>query len=355
MGIWGPDEGQADLVQMSEKIFGYKEDKKRLELELSEVLLRYQYISKRKNLVIHEVIVLALVIAVCMTAIFLTLGDIFWMFFDWMVFLFCLYLLRREVKLLYLLFTSRNTEAALRFAQKHDLDTFQKQKRETENKITFLKSQIADLEQKIADLSTKRNALLEEKERREEILREKGILYDEMPGQAASKFTLKKESTGSQDIREVYEYYRKEEIYLTQHQIRLEGELGRIDKQIRGIDERFGEVRSKIILSLAVFVVLILFQQILSGALGTLYGLVCCAFCLFYLFYMEKTCKIPILNYLLEHDSPLIAEYAFCNGMVPVKNKRDDVLEQMDQCTKELEAIRTQMDALEFDKNGDES
>ncbi|MBR1865675.1 MAG: hypothetical protein IJ801_04135 [Lachnospiraceae bacterium] len=216
MGIWGPDEGQTDIVQISEKIYSYKEDKKQLELELSEELLRYQYISKRKNLVIHEALVLAILIAVCVLAISLTLGNVFWMFFDWFVFLFSLYLLRREVKLLSLLFTSRNTEAALRFAQKHDLNTFQRQKQDTENKITFLKSQIADFEKKIADLFIKRKALLEEKEQREDILREKGILYDEMPGQTASKFTLKKESTGSQDIREIYEYYKKEEIYLTQ-------------------------------------------------------------------------------------------------------------------------------------------
>ncbi|MBR1865674.1 MAG: hypothetical protein IJ801_04130 [Lachnospiraceae bacterium] len=107
------------------------------------------------------------------------------------------------------------------------------------------------------------------------------------------------------------------------------------------------------ILSLIIFLVLILFQQALSGVLGTLYGLVCCAICLCYMFYMEKTCKMPILNYLLEHDSPLIAEYAFCNSLVPVKNKRNDIREQMEQCEKELGEIRKQKDALEFDQNAD--
>lgn len=349
MGAWGQDEGQADIVRISEKIYLYKGDKKKLELELSEENLRYQYIPKRKSLVIHQVFLLAILMVACIVLILLTLGDVFSMFLDWFLFLFFLYLSWKQAKLLFLLFASRNTESAARFAEKHDLDTFQRQKQSSEKKIAFLGVQIEELDKKIADLLLKKEELLQEREQREKFLRDKGILYDEKPGKKTSGFSLRQNSTGSQDMHALHEYYEREEIYLNQTLLRMDGELRQMDKQIVEIDECFMHVKKQMLFSLAVFVVMVLLQRLLSGLPGTLYGIICFIVCLCYAFYLERTCKRPILEYLLEHDSPLVTDYAFCNNLVPVKTKRKEKLEQIEQYKKELDEIKKQKEEMVFD------
>ena len=43
---------------------------------------------------------------------------------------------------------------------------------------------------------------------------------------------------------------------------------------------------------------------------------------------LEAKCTPAILNYLVEQENELVKEYAFCNHMVPLKYKREEILDE---------------------------
>ena len=177
-----------------------------------------------------------------------------------------------------------------------------------------------------------------EEKRQEAILYEEQnlIAEDSANSEKSSKFVLKKEAVGSWDERARYEYYLKEEQYLNMRMIQLNGKLQYMDKEIIKIEEDFHTARKNIMIYFVILLLLMLIQNFFKGELYEITAIICFTVMLLGSFYLEKICKQPILLYFVEHDSKLTKEYAFCNSMIPIQNKRKDLLEEIENNKKEL-------------------
>ncbi len=341
-----------NIRNIAEQLFSYKENKKLLELELSEEKLRKEYISKRKHLLWDEIIVRIVLIIV------ITLfGEMFMMYsyypfglFPAMLCLFAdAYLFVRIIKKLVFIFVSSDIDFANRFAKKFNLDTIQQQQDDCIGKISLLETQIQKTDEMICKLKEKEKKLKAEKAERKNNFEKTEKLSEEVPSKYTSKFSLKEKTEIYEDYSVLYEDYKKEEEYLNQNIIKLEGELTTLNKQIVDIDESFENIKKNIINALVIFIIMILISKLLSGIVGGIISLVFFTVCLVTLLYGEKHWKKPILMYLLEHDSALIADYAFCHNLYPLKNKRTELIEQIEEEKKELESIRKKRLELDFD------
>lgn len=185
---------KTELVRIAEQIYDCKETKKQLELQLSDEQFHYRYIPKRKELVIHEVIFRLLFLIIPITCFIMFTFNPFWFFFDAFLIYFDIRLIIREVRMICLLIMSINTPFMSTYTKKHNLNTFQREQYRSEQKINYLQQEIETINQQVIKLEAKRKQLLEEKTHVEEILREKGVLFDENPKISATsgRFNLKK-------------------------------------------------------------------------------------------------------------------------------------------------------------------
>lgn len=371
MEISGYGYEKTELHKIAEQIYDYKYQKQDLELKLGDEKFHYSYIPKRKRM-IENMAVSQLLIIVPVT---LLLWGCLYIIFDYMAnytelreqgtagvaFLFSVLLLLfagyadvkliiREFKMLTLVFVSIKPEKAIRFAKKHDINTFQSDEIKSREKIKLLEEKIEFLDKKILELTEKQKSLLEEKEQREDILRKKGILFDKDPKETKKegKFSLKEESVGTQDALQLHEFYTQEERYINNYLLQLDGKLQRINKDIMDIDDNFEAVKKQILFSAIIYVLIAVIQNAFTGVIATVTSMLCMIGSVVYILYLESRCKRPILLYMIEHDSRLTKEYAFCNNMVPVRNKREELLETIERYNKDLVEIKKKKSEIIF-------
>lgn len=387
-----------EFVKVAEEIYECQGKKQELELSLSSERFHYGYIAKRKDLVLHEVFLRMLFI---IPLTLLLLSCIFfniWILYDIsedkdensemventfhdsiddpisgsapstdsvgleaIPFLICtliivfggyadVKLLTREVKMLVLLSVSRNNERALRFAKKHEINTFQSDEYQSREKISWLENEITLTDSRISVLRKKQQELLDEQAEMERKLQEEETLRNEGSDSFAVEggFTLKKSSTGTQNADMLYEFYKNEEHYIQNDLLRLEGQLHHTEKEMVEINENFMEIKKKIIISLVVFVFLILIQSAFTGIAAIVTNFICLIAGLVYVFYVEKKWKQPILLYFIENDSDLTKEYAFVNNILPAKLKREELLNEIDHYKKKLIDIKKKRESIIF-------
>ncbi len=324
-----------ELVKIAEEIYAYRGKIKELEIELSEEEFHYGYISVRQNLVLHEVFFRLLFIIPITLLLPVTLSNTLW-FFTGAFLAYCdIRLIIREVKMLYLLIISVNIPFVSEFVKKYDLNSFQNDRDKTSERIRWIQMQIEDLEHKISDLGKKRREILEENRKQEEQQKK-----ERASEKGADKFKLKEAGVGIDDARRLYEYYLEEERYVNDRLIKLDGKMQHYDRELVEIEEEFQKVKKNIILFFIVFLIVIFVQSfftnilyIITAILGSL-GMIIC------IIYLERVCKAPVLKYLVEHDSKLTKEYAFLNNVIPVKNKRRELQEEIEYYRKELLDIK---------------
>ena len=124
MSDWTNDYQKPELIRISEQIFRKKEQKKELELVLSELKLQYRYISVRKNMVIHKAFFQFMILVLTFLWAMKWMNNIFSMFWSAVLLIFDVYLLIKEVKVIVLLILSCNTEIALDLADRLNIKTF---------------------------------------------------------------------------------------------------------------------------------------------------------------------------------------------------------------------------------------
>ena len=197
-----------ELVKIAEEIYECRGRIKEAELELSEEQFHYEYISIRKNLVLHEVIFRLIIIIPITLLIPMLVSDIFWLMTGLFLTYFDVKLMIREARMIYLLLISLDIPFMLKFTEKYDLKSFQRDRYKTSERISWLQGQIEVLNQKISDLVKKRREILEEDRRKEE--EEKKELAAQ---NGADKFKLKQADIGIEDAEILYEYYTMEERY----------------------------------------------------------------------------------------------------------------------------------------------
>lgn len=332
-----------ELVKIAEEIYECRGKIKEAELELSEEQFHYEYISIRKKLVLHEVIFRLIFIIPITLMIPILVSNIFWLMTGFVLIYFDVKLMIREARMIYLLLISLDLPFMLKFTEKYDLKSFQRDQYQTSEHISWLQGQIELLNQKISDLVKKRSEILEEDRRKEEEVQK------ELAAQkGADKFKLKESGMGTDDAEILYEYYTMEERYINNYLIKLDGQMQRYNKEILEIDEDFLRVRQNIIIFLSIFLVIIILQRFFSGILYSVTAIICFLGMLAGIFYMERICKAPILKYLIEHDSKLTREYAFLNSVIPVKNKRMELQEKIDYYKKDLLDIKKKKAEIDF-------
>lgn len=339
MENWGTDDKREHLIRICEKIFECKEQKKNLEIQLSEEMLRHDYIRKRKGLLAHKVIVY---IACIFLLIWFAIMDGF--LFAVLCLIADVVLLFLTIKLIFQLLFGSNISFFVHLAEKLNLNTFHKDEQASTDKIRWIKAQIQDVENKLIALLIERDEFQTKEERDEEKAAFRGIETS-----ISGKFQLKEADLRAEDKVELFNYYVKEEEYYNKYLNSLERQLHNCEKEVVQIDDDFNNVKIKLLFSTLFFLLLIAAQAFFEGILYTITAILCFVGCLAYVFYLEKVCKRPILRYLIEHDSNLTKEYAFLNNMAPEGNKRKELLEEIEQCKRELNEAKSKKIALDIE------
>lgn len=362
-----------ELLKLAEQIYEYKGKKQELELELSSVKFHEKYLPQRREIASssaasHFAVVAPLTVILVVAIIYVLFYIIFAAEYELRdnpsagfgllaSFLFIAFggyvdikLLKREIGFLRLLYVSKDSAKADRFDQKHNVNSIQNDENKTKERIRMLTEKINSLDEKIVSLSERQDLLLKEKEERETVLREKGILFDEDPNKpkAEGKFTLKEDDMWTVDVRELHEFYEKEEQYILYCQNELNIKLQLVNKEIFAIDENYQKIKTQLIFSVIIYILVAIVQSAFTGFLATVTSLFCLIGSISYILYFEGKCKSPIILYLVEHDSDLIREYAFCNSMVPVRVKREELMQLIQENENELLEIKKKKASIEF-------
>ncbi len=357
MGGYGYE--KPDLVQLAEQIYQCKNEKEKLELELGNTRFHYDYIGKRKRLVQHEVLFRLIFIVIIALALYYIIEGCDMVSLDLFIFLmpFLAYaefkLVKRELKMLFQLSYDWNPGRMKTLAARLDIDTFQNDKLRTKKKIDILLSQIDEYDRKIEELTEEKQSLIKKKQQKEEVLRKKGILFDENPGKSSSGFSLKQEDSWTNSIQELDEFYRKEEEYLNRLISHMDNRIQFFNKEIMMVEEEFASVKKTLLLAVIIFIIIIVVQQATSGILYTISSFLCIIASVIGIFILERWCKQPILRYLVEHEHPLVADYAFTHGMTPYGEQRKEFIENKENYEKERNKVkekRRMLDGNEFDE-----
>lgn len=354
-----------ELIRITEQIYDVKEECKRLEFEMSSLEFHKDYILKRKKAMEQEIFVALILIIPLTIALIFSLSYIihtviiepgtvdgfsllaivmfmaFGGFLDYK-------LIKRELPSVIRLYASMDSDRALAFAKKHDINTIQSDAIRTKKQYEYLKESYSVCQRQLEELLQKRENLIVE-QKKEAIHKEvEKALAKEPEQQSSSGFSLKKSDMLHADISLLMEHYDKEEAYVSKYIGELETKLQYVERRIVEIEDEFEEAKKNIIVALIVFLFLIIITAVLQGLLGAFICILCMVACIIYTFYLERKCKAPILNYLIEHDHPWIKEYAFCNNLEPEGYMRKELIEELNRTKQELESIRNCKKQLEI-------
>lgn len=346
MSYWTDDYQKPELIRISEQIFRKKEQKKELELTLSELKLQYRYISVRKNMVIQKALFQFVILVVTFLWAMQWINNVFSMFWSAVLLFFDAYLLVKEVKVIVLLILSCNVNIALDLADRYNIKTFPREKKRVEEQMHTIQIQIDDLNKELTELELEKAERIKEQKMQEAVLRKSNVLFDEKP---SGTLSVKKSTTFGIDSSELYEYYIREKQYINEYLIKLSGKMQYIDKETVRIEEDFGNAKKKLLFFAVFFILIIIVQSTFEGIFLSVTNVICFVGGIFAIFFLESTCKKPILMYLIEQESNLTKEYAFVHNLTPIKAKRADLLEEIEQCKKEIAEIKVKMEELPFD------
>ncbi len=361
---------KSELLTITEDIYELKNKKQAVELQLASEQFHYQYIPKRKQLAEHEVFFKLIWIIPTSLLVLASLVIVIYFYFNnnlfvnngplGVVYLFAMLTLvfggytafrlwKREIHMLTLLYISKNPERASAYIEKHEINTFQKDEAMSKKRIEMLQAEIDVYEKKITMLTKQQEEILEQKNNTKDFLKQNDAWLDKKEGKADNKgkFSLKQDSMNNANIQELFEYYSKEESYIRNHLKELEGDLQLVNKSITKIDDDFEHAKRTCVLFGGVYIFIVLIQSVFTGVLASITSLLCIIISLFLFFYVEKKCKKAIVLYLVEHEKPVIQEYAFARNMLPVRLKRQELVERIISMQSTLDEIRAKKKLLD--------
>lgn len=360
-----------ELLKLAEQIYECKGKKQELELELSSVKFHERYLPQRREIASssaasHFAVIAPLTFFVVAAVIYILYfiinadglrDDPSYGFILLVSFLFTAFggyadimLLKREIGFFRLLYASKDSAKAERFDKKHNVNSIQNDEDKTKERIRMLTEEINSLDEKIVSLSERQDLLLKEREERENVLREKGILFDEDPNKPKEegKFTLKEDDMWTVDVRELHEFYEKEQQYILNYQRELDIRVKRLEKEILEINENYEIFKKQLLFSVIIYILVAIIQSAFTGFLAIVTCLLCGIGSIVYILYFESKWKRWILLYLVEQDNELTREYAFCNNMVPVRNKREEIMQLIEENERELLEIKKKKESIAF-------
>ncbi len=175
--------------------------------------------------------------------------------------LFCK-LMKEESEMAVRFIHSKNPEKAMRFAKKHDINTFQDDKLRTEKKIANLKDSIARIDKEITELEERKFEIINDSgssKKSGEVSDDKRVAdpwdenADAQTGKSSFSFNLKEDDMKGADIVELTEYYNKEQDYILFGMKDLQFKLAAADKDIARVDEEIEIVKKRIFLFVVLF------------------------------------------------------------------------------------------------------
>ena len=317
---------KSDIIKIAEQIYETKNKIQDVTLSLENERFHARYIPQRKEIATARtitrtcyIILLALVFAICLIVFIIgsKIGATMGIFMlcagglgTWSAF-YGVKLIKRQIE----------NYPKLNFDDEG-----------SKNKIALLEEEVSKLNGQLEQLEKQQNQILEQKERNERFLKEKGILVEpeETHALKTGGLTLRDRNEFSDNIQELFELYSNEERYIQNYLDHLKFRLDEVNLEITRIDDNFEQAKKKIIIGGFAFVCLIACFISLGG-----------------IFYLDKVCSEPIVLYLVEHESKLASEYAFVNNMVPIRYKREELLAIIHQNEEELKTVRDKKKALD--------
>ncbi len=366
---------KSELLQVSEQIYELKSKKQQLELQLSSEEFHQKYIPKRENMIKARIRAnLPLIIGLFLVFVFCV---VLWVefFMDYstnrqdgfygvlllgsglFIILSIKYLYKlgkEETEMAIRFIYSRNPDKAMRLAEKYDIKTFQDDRIRTKAKLDNLKEQILIYDNEIHNLELRQQEIIDEKIKQEETIKNdakedkisKTNEIKDTEKNGAFSFSLKQRDEFTTDIRELDEYYSKEQDYVLMNIKDIDFKITALDKDIAGIDEEMQIVKKRITIFIVAFLIAAVIQGFIPGFVGGIYGLVCLIVSLIAIFSIERACRGPVIRYLIEKESELVAEYCFRNDVVPLKQKKKELQLLMKQQEEALEDIKRKKRAL---------
>lgn len=340
---------KTELQKIAEEIYELETEKKNLELALQSEKFHSHYIPKRKNILVSKFIIQLILMVFIVVIIAVSLKSILWLFLD----VYLLFVLIRiawdETKLFRILFGDKNSATTIDYNEKYNMRNIRYDKDVSDERIQMLEEQILSLNGKISQLKRQRKILLEEMEAKDEFLRQKGILYDKKPDaeKGNGKFKLNENSIAMGKVQDLIEFYEKEEQYTNTYLSQVKVELQHVNKEIIQIDDDFEQFKRISFYAIAVFVLVVIIQSCIPGAFGIATDILCSIFTVVAFLILESKYKNAIILYLIEHDHPLIQEYAFRYNILPVYLYRKDLLEKIQSIQNDLDKIKKKKLELE--------
>lgn len=369
MEIIGIPYEKSEMLVIAEQIYETKGKIQDLKLSLEDEKFHAKYIPKRKELAYTQsasrmfyIFLLSVIVIICFicfivsarmgpdlgnSGIFLIAAGGIVIFGGYIDFK----LIRQQIEIFPLLHYNFREEKALRYSQKKQITTYQSDEIQSKKKIALLEEEINHLSEKLENLEKTQQELLRKKEEKEQFFKEKGILVE--PEEAGEKgfakgsLSLKQKDDFSDNIQELFELYSNEEKYIKSYIDRLSFRLEEINREITKIEDNFDKAKKRIMIGILCFVILIGLQSVLSGIFGKVSVLIACLLSIAGMFYLDKTCGKPIILYLVEHESKLTNEYAFIYDLIPIRYKREELLEVIENNKKELKQIQDKKHALD--------
>ena len=366
---------KSELLQVSEQIYELKSKKQQLELQLSSEEFHQKYIPRREDMIRARIRAnLPLIIGLFLVFVFCV---VLWVefFMDYstnrqdgfygvlllgsglFIILSIKYLYKlgkEETEMAIRFIYSRNPDKAMRLAEKYDIKTFQDDRIRTKAKLDNLKEQILIYDNEIHNLELRQQEIIDEKIKQEETIKNdakedkisKTNEIKDTEKNGAFSFSLKQRDEFTTDIRELDEYYSKEQDYVLMNIKDIDFKITALDKDIAGIDEEMQIVKKRITIFIVAFLIAAVIQGFIPGFVGGIYGLVCLIVSLIAIFSIERACRGPVIRYLIEKESELVAEYCFRNDVVPLKQKKKELQLLMKQQEEALEDIKRKKRAL---------
>ncbi len=368
---------KSELLQVSEQIYELKSKKQQLELQLSSEEFHQKYIPKRENMIKARIRAnLPLIIGLFLVFVFCV---VLWVefFMDYstnrqdgfygvlllgsglfiILSIKYLYKLGKEESEMAIRFIySRNPDKAMRLAEKYDIKTFQDDRIRTKAKLDNLKEQILVYDNEIHNLELRQQEIIDEKIKQEETLKKQNVTKEADSSETENEkmaaksggvsLSLKEEDDFITDIRELDEYYTKEQNYILMIMKDLDFKLTTIEKDIANIDVEMQMAKKRISIFAVAFICAAFVQAFIPGFVGYIYGLTCLIVSLYAVFAIERACRGPVIRYLVEKESELVAEYCFRNDVVPLKQKKKELQLLMKQQEEALEDIKRKKRAL---------
>lgn len=226
-----------------------------------------------------------------------------------------------------------------------------KEHHQIQERIAFLTAQLLDKRTLLEQLNQKQKELLSEKKQIETFLEANGILVEGSPSQTKKSpdgFCLKEEDNSSEEQQRLFEMYTSEENLIREYLKRLQVQVDCYNKEMMEIEDNFAVVKQKLIVFFFMIFLLVIVQSFFFGTSMHIYVICCILFSVLGIIYIDHTCSNAVLLYLIEHDSEITKEYAFCNHMIPVYKKRMDIMFDIEENEKELMDIQQRKNALDI-------